>query len=154
MITKKIKKIKMEVWKKYRHVGYSYPNVPKGWVSIVENAIKDIEREMWPRWIPLFIKRKIHYWATGDSIVRIKSNFWYRVRKKLTKGQMVTDIKDKFATLRIYGYFGPEIEKIIEIAEDQCFATCERCGSQQKVRTIGKNWIYNLCRSCRYHKKK
>ena len=42
----------------------------------------------------------------------------------------------------------------IEISEDQCFATCERCGSQQKVRTIGKNWIYNLCRSCRYHKKK
>ena len=139
---------------KYSHVGYHYASVPKGWKSIIEKAIQDIEKEMWPRWIPMFIKRKIHYLATGNSVVMVKNIFWYKVRKKLTKGQMITDIKDKFAGLRIYGYFGPEIEEIVKKAENECYGTCERCGSNQKVRTVGKGWLYNLCKSCRYSKAK
>jgi hypothetical protein len=139
---------------KYSHVGYHYNSVPHGWKSIVKKAIQDIEKEMWPRWIPMFIKRKIHYLATGNSVVMIKNRFWDKVRKKLTKGQMITDIKDKFAGLRIYGYFGPEIEEIVKKAEDECYGTCERCGSKQKVRTVGKGWLYNLCKSCRYSKAK
>ena len=142
----------MKTSEKYRHIGYSYPGVPKGWVPIVEKTIENIEKEMWPRWIPLFIKRKIHYLATGNSVVRVKNRFWYKVRKFLTKGQMITDIKDKYATLRIYGYYNDSIDAVIKKAEDQCFGTCERCGSQQKVRTVGKNWVYNLCKSCRYGK--
>ena len=144
----------MKVSEKYKHIGYSYPGVPKGWQKIVEKTIEDIEKAMWPRWIPLFVKRKIHFLATGNSVVGVKNIFWYKVRKFLTKGQIVTDIKDKYATLRIYGYFSPKIDEIVKKAEDQCFATCERCGSQQKVRTVGKNWVYNLCKSCRYGKKK
>lgn len=141
---------KKEISKKYRHIGYSYPGVPKGWKEIVEKAIIKIEKEMWPSWIPMFIKRKIHYWATGNSVVRIKSRFWISVRNKLTGGQMITDIKDKYAQLRIYGHIGESIEKIIEEAENECYRTCEKCGSQDKVRTVGKSWVYNLCRKCRY----
>jgi len=154
MIMNKIKIEKMKISEKYRHIGYSYPGVPNGWKNIVEKAIKEIEQEMWPRWIPLFIKRWIHYLATGNSVVRVRSRFWNSVRNKLTKRQMITDIKDKFATLRIYGYFGNEIEKIIEKAEEECYRTCERCGSDEKVRSVGKGWIYNLCKTCRYSKKK
>ncbi|NBU98547.1 MAG: hypothetical protein EBS19_10125 [Spirochaetia bacterium] len=140
--------------KKYRHIGYSFPGVPKGWKPIVEKAIVDIEREMWPKGIPFFVKRWIHYLATGNSVVRIKSRFWYNIREKLTKGQIITDIKDKFAGLRIYGNFGPEIESIIERAERECYKTCEKCGSNERVETFGRNWIYNLCKSCRYRRKK
>ena len=144
----------MKISEKYKHIGYSYPSVPEGWLKIVEKAIVDIEKEMWPRWIPMFIKRIIHYLATGNSVVYVKYRFWNKVRKKLTKGQMVTDIKDKFASLRIYGYFGPEIEEIIEKAEDECYRTCEKCGSNKHVRTMGKGWLYNLCKSCRYKREK
>lgn len=144
----------MKISEKYRHIGYSYPGVPSGWKSIVEKAIIDIEKEMWPRWIPRFIKRIIHYLATGNSVVRVRSRFWNKVRQKLTKGQIITDIKDKYAELRIYGYFGKEIETIIDKAVNECYGTCERCGSQKKVRTVGKGWLYNLCRDCRYSKKK
>jgi len=140
---------KMKVSEKYRHIGYSYPGVPNPWKPIVEKAIVNIERKMWPRWIPLFLKRKIHYWATGNSVVRVKSRFWYKVRNILTKGQMVTDIKDKYASLRIYGYFGNDIEKIVRKAEKECAKTCERCGSRESAKAVGKNWIYNLCKSCR-----
>jgi len=140
--------------KKYRHIGYSFPGVSKGWKVIVEKSIVDIEREMWPGWIPLFVKRLIHYLATGNSVVRVKSRFWYKIRQKLTRGQIITDIKDKFAELRIYGNFGPEIESIIERAERECYETCEKCGSNERVKKFGRNWVYNLCKSCRYGRKK
>jgi hypothetical protein len=135
--------------KKYRHIGYSYPSVPDGWKNIVEETIVEIEKNMWPRWIPMFIKRWIHDLATGGSSVRIRSRFWNKLRNILTKGQIINDIKDKFAGLRIYGNFGSEIEKIIEKAEDECYRTCEKCGGNEKVRTVGKGWISNLCKFCR-----
>lgn len=143
---------KKEVSEKYRHIGYSFMTVPKGWEGVVEKTIIKIERAMWPSWIPMFIKRKIHYLATGNSVVRIRSPFWYNIRKRLTGGQIITDIKDKYAQLRIYGSFGEDIGKIIIEAEDECYRTCERCGSNQKVRTIGRSWLYNLCKKCRYKK--
>jgi hypothetical protein len=97
----------------------------------------------------MFIKRKIHLWGTGNSVVRVKNKIWYRIRQKLTKGQVIMDIKDKYATLRIYGFFGDEIRTIIKEATKECSETCESCGSKDGVKTTGKGWIYNLCRSCR-----
>lgn len=142
----------MKVSEKYRHIGYSYPGVPRGWVPIVEKAIIEIESQMWPKWIPMFVKRKIHLWGTGNSVVQVENKIWYRIRQKLTKGQIITDIKDKYATLRIYGFFGEEIRKIIKEATKECSETCESCGSKNGVKTTGKGWIYNLCRSCRNKK--
>jgi hypothetical protein len=139
----------MKISEKYRHIGYSFPGVPKGWVAIVEEAIVKIEKEMWPKWIPMFLKRKIHYWATGNSVVRVESNFWYRVRTKLTGGQIITDIKDKYATLRIYGFYNAGIDKIIAKAEKECEKTCENCASKESVRFVGEKWVYCLCKKCR-----
>lgn len=138
----------MEFYKKYRHVGISYPGVPQGWVPIVERAIIYIEREMWPRWMPFPLKRFIHWLANGNSVVRVKYWWAYRLRQRLTKGQMITDIKEKYATLRIYGYFGKEIDTIIEMAEIQCSYTCQQCGSQDNVRMTGEGWLYTLCEKC------
>lgn len=139
----------MKITKKYGHIGYSYPGVGKGWVPIVERAIVKIERAMWVQWLPLFIKRWIHYFATGNSVVRIENRFWFGIREKLTGGQMVTDIKDKYATLRIYGCFGDEINKIVERAEKECLETCEACGGKEEVETINNHgWYTNLCGKC------
>jgi hypothetical protein len=143
----------MKISEKYRHVGYSYPGVPKGWVRIVEDTIVEIERAMWPRWIPLFVKRWIHYMATGNSVVRVKSRFWYKVRTKLTKNMIITDIKDKYATLRIYGYFNKEVGDIISKASKKCSETCETCSSIYGVRAVDYGWVYNLCKDCRSKKK-
>lgn len=138
----------MEFSKKYRHVGYSYPGVPQGWIPIVERAIVAIEKEMWPRWMPLILKRLIHWLANGNSVVRVKYWWAYRLRDRFTKGQMITDIKEKYSTLRIYGYFGQEIDSIIEMAEIQCGNTCQKCGDRNNVQIIDKGWLYNLCEKC------
>lgn len=139
----------MKISEKYRHIGYSFPGVPKGWVPIVEETIVKIEKEMWPSWIPMFLKRKIHYWATGNSVVAIKNKFWYKVREKLTNKQVITDIKDKYASLRIYGFYGHKINDIILDAERKCEKTCEKCGSEESVKIVGKSWVYCLCKKCR-----
>jgi hypothetical protein len=96
----------------------------------------------------MFIKRWIHYWATGNSVVRVKSKFWNKIENKLTNGQIIFDIKDKYATLRIYGTFNDVCYKIIEEAEDKCENTCEVCSSTSNVKDINLGWVFNLCPSC------
>lgn len=140
----------MKFHKKYSHVGISYPNVAPYWGEVVKEAIVKIEREMWPRYLPLFIKRLIHYMAMGHSVVYIRSRFWYKIRTKLTKGQMIRDIKEKYATLRIMGSFSDAIEKIIEEAEDKCSKICMDCGHiGEDVEAVAGGWIVNLCDTCR-----
>jgi hypothetical protein len=135
---------------KYRHVGYSYPSVSSGWKDIVEQAVIRIEKIMWPqKYLPLFVKRLIHYLATGNSVVRIKYYFFHDIRNRLTNNQILTDIKDKYAGLRIYGYYCKDIEKIIDNAVEHCDNTCENCGSKEDVKISGKNWYVNLCINCR-----
>ena len=134
---------------KYIHVGYSYLGVPESWVNIVKKAVIDIEKTMYPKWMPMFLKRLLSYLTTGFSIVRIK-NYWLyeNIYSKIKKGN-IHDIKDKYATLRIYGSFTDKQYKIIEKAEIDCENTCERCGSTKNVKAVDRhNWVYNLCEEC------
>lgn len=145
---KKLKK-NIKFSNKYKHIGYSWVGVPKGWEEIVKKGIIEIEKEMWFNYIPLFLKRWIHYLATGNSIIRVKNRFFYKIRQKLTKGQIVNDIKEKYATLRIYGYFGENIYKIIHKLEKECSKTCQQCSSKKGVKLYTDGWYYNLCNKCK-----
>lgn len=133
--------------RRYRHIGISYPGVSHGWIPIVKNAIVLIEQKMWPRWIPLPLRWLIHWLATGNSVVRVKYWWAYRLRQHLTQGQIISCIKDKFAGLRIYGAYRDEIEAIINAAAKECSATCEFCGSKP-AEIVGQGWIYNACSIC------
>ena len=143
-----MKKVKYDR-KKYSHIGVSYPSVPQGWKPIVEKALIEIEKEMWVSWLPMFLKRWIHYLATGNSVVRIRSQFWYKIRKILTHGGMIVmDIKDKYSTLRIYGNFNDKIFDMIDDADKECQKTCEICGGKENVKLREGNWLYTLCDDC------
>ena len=141
----------MEFHKKYIHVGNSYATgAPAGWVHIVEQAIIRIEKIMWPTWMPMFLKRWIHYLATGNSYVRIKYWWAYNLRRKLTGGQSITDIKEKYARLRIYASAGQEIDDIIHETILKCDGICQNCGSEDDVEHFDDcGWWYNLCVHCR-----
>lgn len=142
----------MKFYDKYRHVGYSYPGVPQGWVKITEDVIRKIEAEMWPRWMPMFLKRWIHYLATGNSVVRVKYWWAYNLRTWLTGGQVILDVKEKYATLRIYVSGNDKVDKIITEAEEQCERTCQECESTNNVECVDYGWVYNLCADCRNKK--
>ena len=138
----------MKFYRKHIHIGYSSASVPGGWVKRVEEALIEIEREMWPRWMPMFLKRWIHYLATGNSVVRIKYRWAYNLRTKLTGGQIVRDVKDKYAQLRIYASAGEKINDIIDKAVYDCEGICERCSGTENVSVVGRGWYENLCENC------
>ena len=60
----------------------------------------------------------------------------------------ILQIKEKFGGLRIYTSFStPELDQLIDDAEEQSFKTCEYCGSTENVsQTTG--WIKTLCSKC------
>ncbi len=140
----------MEFWKKYRHIGYSYGAVGKGWKPIVEKALIDIEKEMWPKWLPFWSKRLVHKLGMGNTVYFVRNRFFYWIRQKLTGGQIITDVKVKFAGLRIYAFAGKEINEIIKRATKECDETCENCGSKNDVQLTKTSWVYNYCAECRY----
>ena len=136
-------------YKKYRHVGYALPSVPDGWKGIVRKAIIDIEKEMWPEFMPVFLKHLIHYLATGNSAVHVK--FWWanKLRDKITGRSIISDIKTKYGTLRINVYGKKEIHDIVAAVTKECAATCEKCEGTSRVKLVGNTgWIYNLCIIC------
>lgn len=60
----------------------------------------------------------------------------------------ILQIKEKFGGLRIYTSFStPELDQLIDDAEEQSFKICEYCGSTENVsQTTG--WIKTLCSKC------
>jgi len=58
-----------------------------------------------------------------------------------------SQIKEKFATLRIYDNGGDEfIDGVIAMAENLSAITCEVCGSNGKIKCNEKrSWIKTLC---------
>lgn len=139
----------MEFSKKYSHVGYSYLGVPDAWKPIVKKAVIELEKEMWPQWwLPMFAKRWIHWLAMGQSIWHVRCWWAYKLRNKLARGS-ISDIKDKYAGLRIYMSGTDKMYEIIERAEKECDETCESCRSKDDVQVVDYGWLYNYCKKCR-----
>lgn len=57
---------------------------------------------------------------------------------------VVTQVKEKFGTLRFY-YAGGDrfIDGLVSMAEEMSSITCEICGSPGELR--GKGWLYTAC---------
>ena len=59
----------------------------------------------------------------------------------------LSQIKEKFCTLRIYLYdYDERLEKIVEEAEKQCESICESCGKERK--RVGPKTGSALCNAC------
>jgi len=138
----------MENYKKYQYLGYIYPRVSKHWVPIVEEMLVKIDKQIKPWYIPRFLLNIMHYWATGNSVVRMRSLFWYNLFHKFIP-IIIIDIRDEYAELRVYGSFTKEVDNIVGWAEKECELTCEKCGSRTDVKYCGSRWVYNYCIDCR-----
>lgn len=132
-------------------MGYTYTSVPDGWVPIVKQMLRDIDKEIRPWYVPRFLLNWLYLLAHGNSVVRVRSQFAYTILQKIPTFSkcFIMDIKDKYAELRVYGAFSPEVEKIIDAAIEQSNLTCERCSSVFRVRVVDYGWLYNLCQGCR-----
>ena len=58
-------------------------------------------------------------------------------------------IKEKWASLDIYTNFStPELDRIIEEAEEKAEHTCEECGSTTNIGTRLNGWKTTMCLDC------
>ena len=62
----------------------------------------------------------------------------------------IHQIKEKFGGLRFYVSSTASLllKKMIDIAEQQSYHVCERCGKEGKLRT-DRSWIKTLCEECK-----
>lgn len=140
----------MGQYNKYSYLGNSYPGVPDSWKPIVLDMLKDIDKIVRPWFIPRFVCNWIQWLTMRNSGISINNYFWYNILSKIRKENTIFDIKDKYATLRVYGSFSDIVQGIITDAENRCENTCEYCGSNNNVTDIVvKGWVTNLCEECR-----
>lgn len=65
-------------------------------------------------WTPYWFLNLLHLFGEDNSIVRCRSAKLSNLIRKLRNGILITDIKEKYGTLRIYGYgFDPEIDMVV-----------------------------------------
>ena len=69
---------------------------------------------------------------------------------KIAPDTEITQIKEKFGTLRFYcsGDGSDDIFELISKAEQLSGITCEECGTTENVTTEG-GWIKTLCKKCK-----
>jgi len=116
---------------KYNYLGYTRVN-EAGWDTIVSNLLYTIDKITRPWYIPLWSVNTIHYLATGNSIVVIRSKFWNKVwewfrSKLLREFVQISDIKEKHGTLRIYHSSTNLVNQLIESTIDYSQSTCFKC---------------------------
>ena len=133
----------------YSYLGYTYLSIPEPWKLIVSRFLQDVDKIIRPWYIPRIFLNIVNNLATGRSVVRIRSHFWLRVLEYFTHGVQISDIKDKYATLRIYGSFTDGIQELADKAEEECTHICEKCGSREDVDFYGVHWVYCYCGKCR-----
>lgn len=89
------------------------------------------------------------YFAIGEG--------WYEITADLITDliamgwdKRLFQVKEKFGGGRFYiGEGGDMINKRISIWENETFATCEKCGTEENVSKAGPRWRRTLCDSCR-----
>lgn len=73
----------------------------------------------------------------------------YNKDKKEEEQIKFLQVKEKWGSLDIYTNFStPELEKLIDQAEEKSEHTCEECGSTTNMGTRLNGWITTMCLDC------
>jgi len=70
-------------------------------------------------WTPWWFLNLLHLFGNDNSIVRCRNHKLSAWHRTLTNGIMITDVKEKWGTLRIYGSFTNEIHDKLHILEQK-----------------------------------
>jgi len=126
-------------FKKYRYLGAVCPEVPKPWEPIIFDMLVKIDAITKSSYIPRTLLNLISKYPV--------------ILSELMPSTQITQIKQKFGALRIYGVFTEEVQKIIDATEKECNNTCEYCGNPNTSHVMIKSWVRNLCTTCKETKK-
>ena len=140
-------------FKKYHYLGVVIPEVPEFWKLTVLHMLEKIDKEVRPKLMPRFVLNQMYDKAYGEDN-EIINWFWYNKLNSLIKNVHIIQIKQKFATLRVYGLLIPEIQDLINKAMAQCDLICEFCGGTETSHVMVKSWVRNLCVKCKENSRK
>lgn len=112
---------------RYKYIGIYWNIFSEGSENhkLLEEFIKYMAKQVRPKLCPWFIMNLLHLFGNDNSICRVRNFKVYNLKMKLAKGIMITDIKTKYGTLRIYGYFTKEINDKIKELTDKINPTLE-----------------------------
>ena len=102
-------------YKKYNYLGYlfiPFKTDSKPFNHIL-NFLKWMDKEVKPKWCPRWFLNLLHLIGNNNSVIQVKNQTLHKLHKKLTRNIMITDLKTKYGTMRIYGYFTQEIQNEI-----------------------------------------
>jgi hypothetical protein len=97
---------------KYHYLGISRNIFEEGTDlhEYLEEFIMFVAKKAKPWWCPAFVLNLLHLFANDNSIVRCRDQHLASAFKYITKGLLITDIKIKYGTIRVYGYFSQEVD--------------------------------------------
>ncbi|CAB5221194.1 hypothetical protein UFOVP244_103 [uncultured Caudovirales phage] len=139
-----------------------------GWFNIIDNLCANIQHhldsaadyrkrtieynEMIEQAVAGKYEKLEEYWSDSspELIEKVKesipSSSLREVPEEVSQ-VVVSQVKEKFGTLRFYYYGGDEyVAGLVAMAESMSGCTCEDCGSPAKTR--GRGWVYTRCDKC------
>ena len=137
---------------KYRYLGAVHPETTKFWEPAVLTMLIDIDECIRPWYVPRWTLNTIY--DISHKKEKATNWYWNQVLVSFTSEAYISQIKSKFATLRVYGIFSDKVQEIIKIAEEKCDNTCENCGTHGASHVMIKGWVTNLCIKCKEDSKK
>lgn len=97
---------------RYGYVGITWNLFRKGTTNykLLDNFIREFGEYIKPWWCPYWFLNLLHLYGCDNSIVRVRNWWIYELKNKIVHHKMISDIKTKYGTLRIYGSWDKYIE--------------------------------------------
>jgi len=111
----------MDTHEKYKYLGISYNifRVNSKNAQLLNDFYEFVDSKIKPWWCPRWFLRFLHLFGNDNSVVRVRSQRLHKLLRWLTDGVTIQQVKTKFGTLRIYGYFTEEIQNRITELEKE-----------------------------------
>lgn len=100
---------------KWMYIGYGYNLFNEGTegYEYIEAFFRYVDSKMRPWWCPKTLLRLLHLLGNDNSVVRVRWWWAHNLYRRITKEIFITDVKTKWSTLRVYGYFTDEINQAV-----------------------------------------
>ncbi len=111
--------------REYSHLGYTWWSPDSKEYLYILEFYKAVDKAVRPWWCPKFFLRLTFLLGNDNSTVRVRNRKISNIHNKITKGIMITDLKWKFESFRIYGRFTNELydlsDKTCDLIEKNCY---------------------------------
>ena len=94
---------------KWAYLGYAHIWGTGPQAKILEEFFKEVDKYARPKWCPKILLRALHLFGNDNSIVRVRNRKLHNLYRRITRGVMITDVKTKYNSWRIYGSFTDEL---------------------------------------------